>query len=127
MLGLDRCYPRPRRKDCDPSCVDILFGLPSGGVAGAQPPANGLNPFGVPLLPQRLVHNDERSSLGNPVFQALACEARRSRSFLDRVPKLELGNEQIGVSRIALYRITPYRFIYQTKGRNQWDAEVHLE
>ncbi len=51
----------PCRKDCDPSGVDILFVLPSGGGRFAQPPANGLNPFGVLLLPQRLVYNDERS------------------------------------------------------------------
>ena len=91
MLGLDRCYPRPRRKDCDPSGVDILFGLPSGGVAGAQPPANGLNPFGVPLLPQRFVYNDESSSLGMQPLklqlprrtvngQAGACKAKGSQA-----------------------------------------------
>ncbi|MCX7111790.1 MAG: hypothetical protein NTX45_17015 [Proteobacteria bacterium] len=77
MLGLDRCYPRPRRKDCDPSGVDILFGLPSGGVAGAQPPANGLNPFGVPWLSQRLVYNDERSSVGMQGGGAPAPHVRR--------------------------------------------------
>ena len=34
------------------------------GCRFAQPPANGLNPFGVLPPPQRLVYNDERRSVG---------------------------------------------------------------
>jgi hypothetical protein len=44
-------FRRPVASDstiCDPSGVDgDGGGLPSGGIAGAQPPANGLNPSGV--------------------------------------------------------------------------------
>jgi len=36
------------------------------GCRFAQPPANSLNPFGVLLLPQRLVYNDEIGCLGFP-------------------------------------------------------------
>ncbi|MEI7866610.1 MAG: hypothetical protein WCI11_01865 [Candidatus Methylumidiphilus sp.] len=37
MLGSGWWYSRPHRKDYDPFGVDILFGLPSGGVASLNP------------------------------------------------------------------------------------------
>jgi len=39
------------RKDCDPSGVDILFGLPSGGVASLNPRLMARTPPGFLKAP----------------------------------------------------------------------------
>ncbi|TAN49941.1 MAG: filamentous hemagglutinin N-terminal domain-containing protein [Methylococcaceae bacterium] len=65
--------------------------IPSGGVAGAQPPANSLEPSGFPRF-----RSFPSSSLGTRTGKLWLPEFEQTgnRSFPDRVPKPELGNQR---------------------------------
>jgi len=73
MLGSDWWYPKAVPKRLRPLRGRCFIRFAVRGCRFAQPLANSLNPFGVLLLPQRLVYNDESGSLGTgkPCLQPL--------------------------------------------------------
>ena len=64
MQGSDWWYPKAAPRRLRPLRGRCFIRFAVRGCRFAQPPANSLNPFGVLLLPQRLVYNDESSGLG---------------------------------------------------------------
>ena len=86
MLGSDWWYPKAVPKRLRPLRGRCFIRFAVRGCRFAQPPANSLNPFGVLLLPQRLVYNDERWSVGTRRREDVGRNTSRRRRFRHNTP-----------------------------------------